>query len=128
MKYIKADTNDRILVDLIKKIDLEEPSIHFVDKVLTQYSQQPKFVKFRIARLPLFIITGLFILLIVPIIFTSFSEIKILYIIPVIFNIIHDFMFELTLWNMFFPAFLLWTIILIVQLEMRSKIFIDYKK
>lgn len=115
---------DKLFTDLIKTIDLEEPSPKLIDKIVTQYLSQEKFTAFRVARLPLFLLGGLFFLLFLPLLIASWTEMS--FNTPTL-SLMNESYFELSLWYLVCPIFLLLSITLLVQLELRATFYTNSK-
>ncbi|MEL6538152.1 MAG: trypsin-like serine protease [Bacteroidota bacterium] len=62
------DAHDDHLSDLLKKMDLQEPSDQFVDQVIQVYALQKGHPRFRLLKAPLFLMGGLGLALLLPLI------------------------------------------------------------
>ena len=113
------EVNDDHLGDLLKKVDLQEPSDPWVDQVINAYAVQKDPSKFRLLKAPLFLMGGLGLFLLLPWII-SLAEMMANHPSPRLPGSIQDLSFEFSIWYLICPLALLLSLTILVLVEMRS--------
>ena len=129
MHIDKSDhEDDRLLLDLLKQANLEEPSEQFVDNTIKAFLAQRNFTTFRIVKAPLILMAGICVLLFLPFLHVEWSDILASDSIPGIYDFGQDITVEFSIWYLVLPTLLLLTLILAGQIGMRTIIFQNFTK
>lgn len=112
------EANDQ-LDELLKGMDLQEPSAQFVDRVIHAYATQKGYRGFRLLRVPLFLMGGLGLLLLLPWIL-SMAETIPNDPNPQLLRLVQELSVDLSIWYFVCPLALLLSLVAVALIEMRS--------
>lgn len=122
MKEKYQKTEEDKLDDLLKTIDLQEPSDQFSDKVINAYTLQKNRPTFRLIKVPLFLIGILALFMFLPWIMSMLMTIpetpK-----PQLSYWIQGFSFDFIIWYLLAPLTLILALMAVILIEMRSNFY-----
>ena len=119
-KYQKNEGDQ--LGDLLKRVDLQEPSDQFSDKVLNAYTLQKNRRTFRLIKVPLFLMGILASLMLLPWIMSMIMIIpetpK-----PQLSYLIQGLTFDFSIWYLLAPLTLILGLMAVILIEIRSNFY-----
>lgn len=114
-----ANEADDHLSDILKMVDLQEPSDQFVDRVMVAYSSQKSRKNFKVAKAPLYLMASLGLLLFLPWVM-GLTEIMVDNTRPKPIEMIHGCSLAISIWYIVCPIVLLLSLATMALIEMRS--------
>lgn len=129
MNFDKSDQeDDQLLIDLLKKTILEEPSEQFVDNTIKAFLLRGNPTSFRIVKMPLILMVGICVLLFIPFLLVEWLKTPVSNPLPGIYEFVQGITFEFSNWYLVLPCVLLFTLIILVQIEIRAVNFQKFTK
>lgn len=117
--YNRDKDDDKLLIGLLKKATIQEPSEQFVDNTIKKFlalSAKDKRVH-QPLKFPLFIMFSLGIFLVTPFIFMSFPGISFASPLPEFNGVIKSVSTQLNMWHMLSTLSLISALLILVQIE-----------